>query len=207
MDLTELKDLQCKMQMKECPSHTEARIKIPSALDKQVITLFKGESTNFEETTVTVGNKAMRDDAATEEVGLREYFLSKVEVEEAVRNGNFKTYTLIRPAVLHTDFMLPYVHNNFPGLPTGGELGHGFNDGVRMFYTDLYDVGKYAAAALGDPARFASQEIDLMNELLTIEEVRDILVKVSGRDVRVRRWTAAEVKGVKNTVHGMLFHL
>ncbi|KAH8123448.1 hypothetical protein FP744_10000781 [Trichoderma asperellum] len=226
-------------------------LKIPSALDKQGITIFKGESTNFEEifqaaqgcqgaflntfpipgleaqqaktvveackkagiesivaaTTVTVGNKAMWDDAATKEVGLREYFLSKAEVEEAVRNGNFKTYTIVRPAVLHIDFMLPYVHNNFPGLPTGGELGHGFNDGVRMFYTDLHDVGKYAAAALGDPARFASQEIDLTNELLTIEEVRDILVKVSGRDVRVRRWTAAEVKEGKNTVHGMLFHL
>ncbi|GFP57679.1 NmrA-like family domain-containing oxidoreductase malD [Trichoderma asperellum] len=113
-------------------------LKIPSALDKQGITIFKGESTNFEEifqaaqgcqgaflntfpipgleaqqaktvveackkagiesivaaTTVTVGNKAMWDDAATKEVGLREYFLSKAEVEEAVRNGNFKTYTI-----------------------------------------------------------------------------------------------------------------
>ncbi|KAL6886008.1 hypothetical protein GGI43DRAFT_388733 [Trichoderma evansii] len=226
-------------------------LKIPSALEKQGITIFKGESTNFEEifqaaqgcqgaflntfpvpgleaqqaktiveackkagiesivaaTTITVGNKAMWDDAATEEVGLREYFLSKAEVEKAVRGGNFKAYTIVRPAVLHTDLLLPGVHMNFPGLPKLGELDHAFNDGVRIFYTDVHDVGKYAAAALEDPARFASQEIDLGHELLTIEEVRDIIVKVSGRDVRVRRQNPEEIEEMRTAFHGMLFHL
>ncbi|GKT55727.1 NmrA-like family protein [Colletotrichum tofieldiae] len=224
--------------------------KIPPVLEKQGVTIFKGESTNFEEilqaaqgckgaflntfpwpglevqqaktivkacekagvenivgcTTFTVGNKAIWDDAATEEVGLRQYFLSKAEVEAVLRGGKFKTYTILRPSVLHTDFMLPGVLGNFPGLPRG-ELDHACNDGVRLPYTDTHDVGKYAAAALQDPAKFGGQEIDLPNEYLTMEEVRDILVKVSGRDVRVRQQTPAEVEKAKQTVQGMLFQI
>ncbi|RFU27154.1 hypothetical protein B7463_g9176, partial [Scytalidium lignicola] len=225
--------------------------KVPPVLEKEGITLFKGESKNFEEvfqaaqgckgaflntfpwpgleaqqaktvveackkagiesivasTTSTTGDRAMWDDAATEEIGLRQYFLSKVEVEEAVRGGNFKAYTILRPAVLHSDFMLPGVYGNFPGLPTRGELDHACNDGVRLPFTDAHDVGKYAAAALQDPAKFGGQEIHLLNELLTMEEVRDILVKVSGRDVRVRKLSPVEGEEAKATVFGMRFHL
>lgn len=67
-----------------------------------------------------------------------------------------------------------------------------------MVHTDSFDVGKYAAAALQDPAKFGGQDIDLGNEALTIEEVRDILVKVSGREVRVRKRTPEEMEAVKN---------
>jgi uncharacterized protein YbjT (DUF2867 family) len=225
--------------------------KVPPALEKPGVTIFKGESTNFEEifqaaqgckgaflntfpwpgletqqaktvveackkagiesivasTSFTVGDKAMWDDAATEEAGLRPYFLSKVEVEEVVRGGNFKAYTILRPAVLHSDYLLPGAYSNFPGLPARGELDHACNDGVQIPHTDAHDIGKYAAAALQDPAKFGGQEIDLPNELFTLEEVRDILVKVSGRDVRVRQRTPAEVEEAMATVFGMRFQL
>ncbi|GKT43335.1 NmrA-like family domain-containing protein [Colletotrichum spaethianum] len=224
--------------------------KVPPALEKQGVTIFKGESTNYEEvyqaargckgaflntfpwpgletqqaktivdacekagveslvvcTTFTVGNRAIWDDAATEEVGLRPYFLSKAEVEEIVRGAKFKAYTILRPSVLHTDFMLPGVFGNFPGLPQG-ELDHACNDGVRLPYSDTYDVGKYAAAALQDPVKFGGQEIDLPNEYLTMEEVRDVLVKVSGRDVQVRQQAPEEVEETKKTAPGMLFQI
>ncbi|KAL7917390.1 hypothetical protein ACQKWADRAFT_306936 [Trichoderma austrokoningii] len=225
--------------------------KIPSALQKQGITIFKGESTNLDEifqaaqgcegaflntfpipgvealqaktiveackkagierivaaTTFIVDNKTMWDDEATREVGLHEYFASKAEVEEAVRNGNFKAYTIVRPAVLHSDFMLPGVHLNFPALPERGELNHAFNDGVAIFYTDVQDVGEYVSAAFQDPAKFAGQEINLINELLTVEQVRNTLVKVSGRDVKVKRRDNVEVEELKTSARGMLFHL
>ncbi|KAK2014470.1 NmrA-like family protein [Colletotrichum eremochloae] len=157
-------------------------------------------------TTFTVGNRAIWDDDATEQVGLRPYFLSKAEVEDVIRGGKFKAYTILRPSVLHTDFMLPGVLGNFPGLPSG-ELGHACNDGVRLPYTDTDDVGRYAAAALQDPDRFGGQEIDLPNEYVTMEEVRDVLVKVSGREVRVRQQTPAEVEVTKRTAPGMLFQI
>lgn len=225
-------------------------LNIPSTLKAKGITIFKGESTNFEEifqaaqgcqgaflntfpipgveaqqaktivaackkagiesivaaTTFTVEKRAMWDDEATKQVGLHEYFSSKAEVEEVVRGGNFKAYTIVRPAVLHSDFMLPGVHLNFPALPSG-ELDHAFDDGVPIFYTDVQDVGKYVAAAFRDPATFAGQEINLINELLTVEEVRDILVKVSGRNIQVKRRASVGVEELANSARGMLFHL
>ncbi|KAM0473815.1 hypothetical protein ACHAPX_007861 [Trichoderma viride] len=225
--------------------------KIPSALKQQGITIFKGESTNFEEifqaaqgcqgaflntfpipgiealqaktiveackkagienlvaaTTFTTENRAFWDDEATKEVGLHDYWVSKEQVEEAVRAGNFKSYTIVRPGVLHTDFMLPGVHLNFPALAERGVLDHAFNDGVPIFYTDIQDVGKYVAAAFQNPAKFAGQGINLIKDLLTAEEVGDILAKVSGRDIPVKRRANVEVEALQASAHGMLFHL
>lgn len=158
-------------------------------------------------TTFATDKKTMWDDHVTEECGLHQYFLSKAEVEDAVRHANFKAYTILRPSVIHFDFLMPGVLHNFPGLPARGELDHAFNDGVRMPFTDADDIGKYATAALRDPAKFGNQEIDLANELLTMEEVRDILAKISGRDVRVRKRSPAEIEDGKINVPGIRFHL
>jgi uncharacterized protein YbjT (DUF2867 family) len=225
--------------------------KVPAALQKPGITIFKGESTNFDEifqaaqgcqgaylntfpipgvevqqaktiveatkkagiesivaaTTFTTDNRALWDDEITKQVGLHGYFTSKAEVEETVRRGNFKAYTIVRPAVLHTDLMLPGVRLNFPALPERGELDHAFNDGVRILYTDVQDVGRYVAAALLNPAKFAGQEISVINELLTIEEVRDVIAKVSGKNVTVKRRANVEVEELQVYAWGMLFHL
>ncbi|KAM0513554.1 hypothetical protein ACHAPE_007818 [Trichoderma viride] len=158
-------------------------------------------------TTFTTENKAFWDDEVTKEAGLHGYWTSKAQVEEAVRAGNFKSYTIVRPAVLHTDFMLPGVHHNFPALAERGELDHAFNDGVPIFYTDIQDVGKYVAAAFQDPAKFAGQEINMVKDLLTAEEVGAILSKVSGRDIPVKRRANVEVEELQASVFGMLFHL
>lgn len=225
--------------------------KIPSTLQNKAITIFKGESTNFDEiyqaaqgcqgaflntfpipgiealqaktiveackkagieqlvaaTTFTVENKAFWDDQATKEVGLHDYWSSKAQVEEAVRAGNFKSYTIVRPAVLHSDFMLPGVHLNFPALAERGELDHAFNDGVPIFYTDTQDVGKYVAAAFQNPAKFAGQEINVIGDFLTAEQVGDVIAKVSGRDIPVKRRANVEVGELAASARGMLFHL
>ncbi|KAI1308373.1 NmrA family protein [Xylaria venustula] len=205
--------------------------KIPDVLKSPGVTVFKGESVNFDDvfqaaqgcqavflntysipgleaqqaktivdatkkaglksvvasTVMCTGNKDLWDDTITAECYLRDYYLSKAAVEDIVRDAGFESWTILRPAFIHVDFMLPNALENFPRLPTHGELVHCFNEGVRMGYTDANDIGKYAAAALQDSAKFNRQEIELVNESLTIEEVRDILVRVSGRNVTARK--------------------
>lgn len=151
-------------------------------------------------------NKAMWDDPATDEGQLRDYFISKGAVEDVIRGASFKAYTIIRPAVISHDYMLPHSYYNFPELPTQGELAHCLDDSTKLPHTDSYDLGKYAAAALQDPAKFGGQEIDFFNELLTIGEVRDVIAKVSGKDVRLRRRTSEEAQAVLKTVFGQRFH-
>lgn len=225
--------------------------RIPPILESPGVTLFKGESVNFEQifqaaqgckgvflntipfpgleaqqaktiveaskkagveavvtcTTMYTGNKAMWDDVASEEAQMRGYFRSKAEVEDAVRGAGFKAYTILRPAFIHHDFMLPSSNQNFPKLSTHGELDHAYHDGARMLYTDANDVGAYAAAAFQHPAKFSGQEIELGKDSLTIEEVRDILIRVSGRDVRVRQRTPEEIEETRETFFGQRFQL
>lgn len=158
-------------------------------------------------TTHGAGSKEFWDDEATKEINLHGYYSSKATVEEIVRAGGFQAYTILRPAVLHFDFFVPGAYGNFPRLPSDGELDHLLEDGARLPFTDANDVGKYAAAALQDPAKYGGQEIDLGNELLTAEEVRDILIRVSGRQVRATKRTPKELEEMGITVFGQAFHL
>ncbi|OHE99698.1 NmrA-like family protein [Colletotrichum orchidophilum] len=158
-------------------------------------------------TTHGTGNKTFWDDDIIKEIQLHQYFSSKAEVEEIVRAGGFKSYTILRPAVLHFDFFVPGVYGNFPRLPTDGEIDDILVDGARVPYTDANDVGKYAAAALQNPTKFNGQEINMGNEVLTMEEVRDILVKVSGRKVGVTKRTPEELEKLGISVFGQKFHL
>ncbi|TID07547.1 Dihydroflavonol-4-reductase [Colletotrichum higginsianum] len=225
--------------------------KVPPVLQDPNVTLFQGESKNFDDvlqaargckgvflntvpfpglevlqaktvveacreagvegivaaTANGTANKAMWDDDVTREMQLHGYFSSKEAVEDIVRAGGFRAYTILRPAVLHHDFFLPGALMNFPRLSTHEDLDHLLEDGARVPYTDTSDVGKYAATALQDPETFGGQEIDLGNELLTIEEVRDILVRVSGREVGVVKRTEQEVEELGISVFGQKFHL
>jgi uncharacterized protein YbjT (DUF2867 family) len=158
-------------------------------------------------TTFTVDNTALWDDPATEECGLGEYFRSKAEVEGIVRGAGFKAYTIIRPAFIHNNYLLPGSLYNWPELSTHGELAHAYEAGTTMPHTDAHDIGAYVAAALQDPAKYGGQEISLGGESLTIGETRDIIARVSGRDVRVRKRTAEEVEGLKVTFPPIRFHL
>ncbi|KAF7553067.1 hypothetical protein G7Z17_g3917 [Cylindrodendrum hubeiense] len=225
--------------------------KIPPILESPGVTIFKGESVNFEQifeaaqgcqgvflntfpipgleaqqaktvveaskkagvdtivasTTLYTGTRSMWDDAVTEELGLRGYFLSKSEVEDAVRGAGFTAYTILRPAFIHFDFMLPSSSGNFPKLATHGELDHAYTDEARMLYTDANDIGGYATAAFQNPAKFAGQEIELGNENLTIKEVRDIVARVSDRNVQEKKRSPAEIEEAKTTLFGQRFHL
>ncbi|KXH63223.1 NmrA-like family protein [Colletotrichum salicis] len=158
-------------------------------------------------TTHGTGSKDFWDDNIVKKIQLHQYFSSKAEVEEIVRAGGFKSYTILRPAVLHFDFFVPGAYGNYPRLPTHGEIDDVLVNGARVPYTDANDVGKYAAAALQDPTKFNGEEINMGNELYTMEEVRDILVKVSGRKVGVTKRTPEELEKLGISVFGQKFHI
>lgn len=166
-----------------------------------------GVDTIVASTTFCTNRKAMWDNDRTKELQLHHYYASKAAVEDLVRGSNFRAYTILRPAVIHHDYFLPGSLNNFPRLASHGEIDDLLNKGARVPHTDAHDVGKYAAAALQDPSKFGGQEIDLTMEQVNFEEVRDILIKVSGREVRIVKRTPAEVQELGISVFGQAFHL
>ncbi|CAH0019960.1 unnamed protein product [Clonostachys rhizophaga] len=157
-------------------------------------------------TTFGTGHRHMWDEEVTKEIGLHGYYSSKASIEDAVRQSGLK-YTILRPAFIHFNYFGASAEHNFPGISTTGELVHSYEENARMPHTDASDIGKYAAAALQNPSKFNGKEIELSNEPLTVKEARDIVARVSGREVRLRKRTPAEVEEAKTTAFAQRFHL
>lgn len=224
---------------------------VPAVLKDPGVTIFKGESVNFNEirkaadgcrgaflntyakpgvelpqaktiveacqksgiqsvvasTAFCTGNQELWNDEVTKEIGLWNYYQSKFEVEEIVRKGNFSHYTILRPGFIHLDYLQPAVQGNYSELLVTAELVHAFDHGVAVPHTDADDIGRYTAAALLDPERFSGAEIDFCAQSLSVHEVRDILVRVSGREVRVRKRSAEEIDAAKGVLFVQAWHL
>lgn len=223
---------------------------LPSILKHPNVTIFKGDSTDFESifnaaqgckaaylntfplpgietqqakticeaakkagvksivacTTFHTSKRELWDIEDTKKTGLYYYFISKSEVENTVRSAGFDTYTILRPGFIHSDYMKPHVLMNFPELTTEATLYHLYDEDNCMPHTAVKDIGNYAAAALQDPTKFGGAEIELGYELLTVKESRDILAKVSGKDVKLRRIPEEEREEALKAVNARGFH-
>lgn len=135
------------------------------------------------------------------------YYTAKAEVEAAVRESGIRDYTILRPPVLAHDYLLPHsaTPHGYPQLPRSGRLVTSLDDDKTMPYLDENDVGKLAAAALLDPAKFGGHELELAADNLTAREVRDILARVSGIDVKFHKRTPAEMEETKMTEFFQVF--
>jgi uncharacterized protein YbjT (DUF2867 family) len=112
----------------------------------------------------------------------QKYWNDKWHVEEAVRQAGFAVWTVLRPAFLMDNFARPKSAYMFPHLKHG-EIATALHPHTRMQLIAADDVGAFAAAAFSDAGRFASQEIDLAAEALTMEEVAGALTEALGRKV------------------------
>lgn len=138
---------------------------------------------------------------------LGQYYAAKAEVETAVQESQIPNYTILRPPVLAYDFLMPHSASShgYPALPRLGKYVTSLNDNNTMPYLDEVDVGKVAAAALLGPAKFRGHAFDLASDNLTALEVRDILARVSGIDIKFHKRTTAEIEESKMTEFFQVF--
>jgi uncharacterized protein YbjT (DUF2867 family) len=139
-------------------------------------------------------SQSFRDATTAVDPFLAYYYGAKAGVETAVREAGFKHHTILRPGVLHYDYLLPFVAMAVPNLPRSAEVWHSLDSGVTMPHTDENDVAKYAAAALLDPEKFSGEEFPLASENLHGDDVARIVSKVSGLDIKAHKRAEQEVK-------------
>jgi uncharacterized protein YbjT (DUF2867 family) len=150
-------------------------------------------------TTFATGDKSKWDTDVVKEGPIHAYYSSKAAVEAVVREAGFKAYTILRPGFIAFNYFNPHVQGNYPLLPTTGVIYHGYEDSARMPQTDGADIGSVGAAALLDPAKYNGHEIELLSENPTIAEVRDIINRVSGKNIKLHKWTPEEIEEQKKT--------
>ncbi|KAI1157694.1 NmrA family protein [Nemania serpens] len=121
-----------------------------------------------------------------------EYYEGEVLVEDAVRRSGLKSYTIIRPFWFHSNYLVPTIDYLYPELRESGTIIHSFEPGASFPHINVEDIGEVAAMALSDPVKFGGQEIELASENLGVENVAEVIGKVTGKQITVRRATAEE---------------
>uniref|UniRef100_A0A093XMV2 NmrA-like family domain-containing protein 1 n=1 Tax=Talaromyces marneffei PM1 TaxID=1077442 RepID=A0A093XMV2_TALMA len=121
------------------------------------------------------------------------YYTTKSAVEDIVKKADFPSYTILRPAWLYQNYLVPQSGYYFPELSTEGILAHVYEPNTRMPHIDVDNVEHFAAAALIEPDKFNGHEIELGNENLTLEETRELLSKAAGVDINTRIRSKQEV--------------
>ncbi len=122
-----------------------------------------------------------------------DYWNAKSGVNDAVRQAGFPRRVILKPAFMMDNFMPPKAAYLFPGLARGA-IETAMKPDTRLDLIAAADIGRFAAAAFADPARFDRQEIDLAAESLTMAQVAEILSEVSGTPVVARSMRGADAR-------------
>lgn len=110
------------------------------------------------------------------------YWTDKWDIEEAVRNAGFPSWTVLRPAFMMDNFAMPKAMYMFPHLQKG-EIVTALHANTRMQLIAADDVGVFARAAFENPVKFNGKNIDLAAEAPTMGDVAATLSKVLGKKV------------------------
>lgn len=116
---------------------------------------------------------------------MKGYFESKAAIEDLVRSAGFQTWTILRPPVFMTNYILPSARGYFPGLVESRAIRTAMAAGKRAMLIDPDDIGRFAAAVLEEPDRFSHRAIDIGGEALTTEQIASAISEVSGCEIEV----------------------
>ena len=119
------------------------------------------------------------------------YWTHKRYAEDAITNGGFESWTLLRPTFFMDNFLPPKAAALYMGLESG-KIPVVFRPDRKLQFIDVADTGAFARAAFNEPARFRQQAIDLAGDELTIEEIVHELTRVTGKRVDVDHVTEKE---------------
>lgn len=120
----------------------------------------------------------------------RKYWDDKWAVEEAVREG-FLRWTILRPSFIMQNLLPPKATALYPSL-LEGKLLSPIDETAIVQLVAGEDIGRIAAAALSDPARFNGKTIELAGDSLTLSEIAETLAQTVEVPVVARSVSAAE---------------
>lgn len=114
----------------------------------------------------------------------RAYWEGKLYQERRVRSAPFRYKTYLRPSLIIDNIVLR-AEFLYPRLASDGDLLIAMDADTPVAFVSYETIGRAAAEALGDPARFAGQEIELADAYTSYREVAAALTAVTGKRVTV----------------------
>lgn len=121
----------------------------------------------------------------------RNYWDSKADVEDMVREAGFRAYTILRPALLMENFIAPKAAWMFPDLARG-RIRTAVRPATSIPFVGVTDVAAAVAAAFADQTRFGGAEIELAGDVLRLPEAADVLSVATGARIVVETVSPGE---------------
>ncbi|GAA2412348.1 hypothetical protein GCM10010191_22160 [Actinomadura vinacea] len=111
---------------------------------------------------------------------ISEYWASKEEVNDLVRKAGFPAWTILYPSTFMKMFLRPSVY--FEGR-TSNRLLAAVDPETTYALVAVKDIGRAAAAAIMDPDRFNGVELQLAGDVLTFDEIAEVLSRAWGEQI------------------------
>jgi uncharacterized protein YbjT (DUF2867 family) len=118
------------------------------------------------------------------------HFDNKWRVENAVRDMEFHSYTILRPAFFMENFLSPWL---WPGIAQG-KLTMALKPTTRVQMIAVDDIGAYGLMAFEDHAQLNRAEIELAGDELTMPEAAEIISAALNRRVTFEQQPIEQVR-------------
>ncbi|KAL6892141.1 hypothetical protein GGI43DRAFT_414208 [Trichoderma evansii] len=123
--------------------------------------------------------------------------LSKQSIEKEVRGAGFDYWTILRPGNFMANYLPPKVMM-YGDLPQSGVWNTALLKETTLPMIDEDTIGRFASAAILNPTKFTSQEIELADELLHPEQILERLSAAAGRQLKAEYMSEADIEEKKS---------
>ncbi|KJZ69762.1 hypothetical protein HIM_10845 [Hirsutella minnesotensis 3608] len=137
----------------------------------------------------------------------REHLKSKKRVEQAVVDGGFAHWTLLRPAFFMANFIEPKIQFGYTETRDKGSWTNCMGPKAPLGLVDHVDIARFAAAAFQDPDTFDGRHIGVASEELLVQDAMDQLSGAigDGRAIQAKFASDEEISRLRSEGSWLFF--
>ncbi|KAK4244772.1 hypothetical protein C7999DRAFT_16993 [Corynascus novoguineensis] len=113
-------------------------------------------------------------------------FQPKADLEQLLQTFGFPRWTILRPGFFMSNFVTPRVQILYPAAAESGLFRLAWKPTDRLPMVDHEDIGKYGAAALGDPDRFHEKILDVISDVVKVNDAMETMRRLTRRMVHAK---------------------
>lgn len=136
---------------------------------------------------------------------LIEYWDHKYQIEELIRNGGFRSWTVLHPCWFMENFIEPFTAVMAPELKDGILFGV-MNEDTPIKLNCGLDTARFARAAFENPEKFNGKDINVAGDERSMSQIAQTLSTILGKKVHYERVSIRDAisRGMmEGSVYGM----
>lgn len=144
----------------------------------------------------SLGVSVLEDDGADRGISrdsfMARHLAGKKGVEDAVRNGGFASWTVVRPAFFMANFLEPKVER-YPEPRDCGTWTTAMTPMANLALVDHEDIAAFVVQAFLRPDALHGRAVGLASEMMTVQQALDELGRQAGRPFHAVCLTEEEI--------------